>query len=93
MKKTKLTLFVVNLLLFMAIVYMGIMQAGMGAQIVNIQKETALHDEKHQQLTDSIFNSNNLNVSDDQLLSMNFKKPSDIYYFDIIDSLAKLPVR
>lgn len=93
MKKINKITWFINLTLFALVVFMGIEQAGIGAEIVKLEDNLEKTTITKQKLTDQIFDSNNKFGNEDTLLSLGFVKPTNVYYFDVEDSFAKLPVR
>lgn len=89
MKKIKILLFI-NLIIFMSVVFMGIEQAGMGAEIAKFEDSLEKSIITKQKLTDAIFESNNSLGSEETLLSLGFMKPTNVYYFNTEDSHALL---
>ena len=93
MAKINKIAWIINLSLFIAVVFMGIEQAGRGAEIARIENGLEKAVLLKQQLTDAIFASNKRLQNSNDLLSLGFIKPTTIYYFNTEDSFAKLPVR
>ena len=93
MAKINKIAWIINLSLFIAVVFMGIEQAGRGAEIARIENGLEKAVLLKQQLTDAIFASNKRLQNSNDLLSLEFIKPATIYYFNTEDSFAKLPVR
>jgi len=93
MKKINKITWFINLSLFAFVVFLGIEQAGMGAEIVKLENNLEKSSATKQKLTDLVFASNNKYGNEETLLSLGFMKPVNVYYFDTEDSFAKLPVR
>lgn len=80
-------IWVINLVLFVAVVFLGINQAGKGAEISHL--ETRLEQvsiEKHE-LSERIFNNGGeeRNTKSEEL---GFAKPSKVIYFNSIETVA-----
>ena len=93
MKKINKIAWFINLSLFAFVVFLGIEQAGMGAEIAKLENSLEKSSVTKQKLTDIIFASNNSYGNEESLLSLGFTKPANVYYFNTEDSFAKLPVR
>lgn len=81
-------IWLINLVMFVAVVFFGIEQAGLGAEISNLEnKYEKLLVEKND-LSEVLF----INQSDSKILSSNLKsefvKSSNVIYFDSIDTVA-----
>jgi len=80
----------VNLILFIGVVFLGIEQAGRGADISNLedQLETTLIQKR--ELSENIFDSGDETKLSDTATNLGYIKPSKVYYFNSIDSVASL---
>lgn len=83
-QKNKIIWFV-NLILFIGVVFVGIEQAGKGAEVAKFEKEFEFAVSNRQKLSDQMY-------SDEKILD-NFVKPTIVYYFDVEKVTANLPVR
>lgn len=86
-------LWLVNLILFIGVVFIGIEQAGMGAEIAKLERNLEKTTVIKQQLTDAIFESNDNLSKEDTFLTLGFSKPVNVFYFNTADSQALLPVK
>jgi hypothetical protein len=80
-------IWVINLLLFVAVVVMGIDQAGKGATISSLERKLESISVSKRELTENIFNSG----SEDKLTNteeLGFAKPSKVLYFNSIETVA-----
>lgn len=80
----------VNLILFIGIVFMGIEQAGKGAEIAKLENDLEKTTVSKQKLTDVIFTSNKNLDSNEYFLSLGFIKPTTVYYFNTENFFASL---
>lgn len=78
----------INLILFVAVVFLGIEQAGKGAEISNLESQLEASNEQKRELSEVIFNSGNNTVA--EVSDLGFIKPTQVYYFNSIDSVASL---
>ena len=79
---------IINLVLFAGVVFLGIEQAGRGAEISNLENKLEVVSIEKRDLSENIFNSgseNNLSLNASEL---GFVKPSMVLYFDSIDTVA-----
>ncbi len=79
----------INLILFVAVVFLGINQAGKGATISNLEKKLDEVSVTKRDLSEKIFS----NGSEERLLSAQesgFAKPSTILYFNSIEVVASI---
>ncbi len=80
-------IWLLNLVIFIAVVVFGIEQAGMGADISVLEKKLEQTNITKRELTEAIFNQNSesklTNVED-----LGFTKPTNVLYFNSIDSVA-----
>lgn len=78
-----------NLVIFVAVVFFGIKQAGMGADILVLEKKLEQTNASKRELSEAIFNQNTesklTNVEE-----LGFIKPSSVIYFNSIDSVASV---
>lgn len=80
-KKTKY-IWILDLVVFIVVVFMGIEQAGTGAEISNLENKIEKLNIQKRDLAEKIFENNNNDDTNNESLSLGFVKPSKIYYFD-----------
>ena len=80
----------VNLLLFIGVVFLGIEQAGRGADISNLEDQLEIRLIEKREIAENIFNSGNEIKLSDNAINLGYSKPSKVYYLDPIDSVASL---
>ena len=80
----------VNLLLFIGVVFLGIEQAGRGADISNLEDQLEIRLIEKREIAENIFNSGNEIKLSDNAINLGYYKPSKVYYLDPIDSVASL---
>lgn len=91
MSKIKIKIFWgVNLLLFIGVVFLGIEQAGRGADISKLEGKLETILIQKRELAENIFDSGNEIKLKDDASNLGYSKPSKVYYFDSIDSVASL---
>ncbi|EKE06106.1 MAG: hypothetical protein ACD_19C00079G0011 [uncultured bacterium] len=78
----------INLILLIAVVFLGIEQAGRGAEISKLEDKLEVVSIEKRDLAENIFilgseNSLSLNASES-----GFLKPSTVLYFDSVDTVA-----
>lgn len=89
----KIIVWGINAILFVAVVYMGITQAGQGAEISVLDDQMiALVEEKHN-LSEKILLGNSTTSVSEKSESLGFAKPENIVYIDSKDLYASLLVR
>lgn len=90
--KVNKLIWVVNLIMFVSVVYLGIEQGSKGADIAKLESDIENQISAKRDLTEQIFThdqgDNQVNLAD-----LGFVKPSKILYFDTEEATAKLPVR
>lgn len=79
----------VNLILFMGVVFLGIEQAGRGADISNLEDKLVKVSIQKQELTENIFRSD-IEGRANNLENLGYAKPSNVLYFNSIDSVASV---
>ncbi len=82
----------INLILFIAVVFVGIEQGSRGAKISKIESEIDIELAKKVSISESIF-KNSVNGSEEKVTELGYLKPTDVVYFDMEDVTAKLPTR
>ena len=83
---------IVNLIFFVAVVFLGIEQAGRGAEIAKLEDDLELLSTQKSELSESIFKLNTEGKLDEDTTRLGFAKPSTIYYFNSIAGVAaRLP--
>lgn len=93
MKNKLKILIAVNLILFASVVFLGIEQAGRGAEIAKLEDEFEAATTQKMNLSEGIFNKTSESKNNDLALEMGFGKPTRVYYFSVDSGFAKLPVR
>lgn len=89
----KIAIWAVNIALFIAVVYMGINQAGLGAEISLLEDQTeSLIEEKHN-LSEKILLGNSTTSVSEKSEKLGFVKPQDVVYIDSEELFAALIVR
>lgn len=89
MKKINI-IWTINLVLFIAVVFLGIEQAGRGADISNLEDRLENISIEKRDLTEDIFRSGSDTKLTDSALEFGFTKPSEVLYFNSIDSVASI---
>ena len=92
MKKLKI-LIAINLILFASVVFLGIEQAGRGAEIAKLEDELELASVQKMNLSEGIFSKTSESKNQDIALKLGFSKPQEVYYFSVEKGFAKAPVR
>jgi hypothetical protein len=94
MKKiiTKNIIWITNTLLLIAVVFLGIEQGGIGAQIRKMDEVLEAQDSVKREISEKIYVSQEVS-SDSKIEELGFVKPVNILYFDTEDAVAKLPVQ
>lgn len=77
----------INLILLIGVVFLGIEQAGRGADISSLENKLEAISVQKRDLTENIFNNGNETKLNNASES-GFTKPSKVYYFNTIDSVA-----
>lgn len=80
----------INLILFVAVVFLGIEQASRGAEISSLEGKLETISVQKRNLTEDIFRSGSDNKLTDNATELGFAKPSKVYYFNSIDAVASL---
>lgn len=100
MSKTEHTFFArakylwfINILLFVAVVFLGIEQAGRGAEISHLENKIEEQIIQKRNLSEEIFNSGTNLASVENAQSLGYTKPSQVFYFKTENIFAKLPVQ
>lgn len=80
----------VNLVLFVSVVFLGIQQAGKAADISGLEDKLEIVNIQKRDLAENIFKSGSDTKLTDNVSELGFVKPSKVYYFNSIDSVASL---
>ncbi len=72
----------INLIVFAFVVFLGIEQAGKGAEISKIEKELETQISLKRDLSEQIFNSGSENKLGDVSADQGFSKPSKVVYMN-----------
>lgn len=92
MKKIKFII-AINLILLISVVFLGIEQAGTGAEIAKLEDEYEMATIYKRNLSEGIF-SETSDVKNQEIANkLGFAKPQEVYYFSVDGGFAKAPVR
>lgn len=80
----------VNMALFVSVVYMGITQAGLGAEMTQLEDQMIIVSEKKHQMSESILLGNSTTSFSEKSEGLGFSKPQEVVYIDSLDSFASL---
>ena len=80
----------INLILFVAVVFLGIEQAGRAADISDLENKLEAISIEKRDLTENIFRSGSDTKITNSASDLGFAKPSQVYYFNSIDSVASI---
>lgn len=80
----------INLMLFVAVVFLGIEQASRAADISNLENKLETISIQKRDLTENIFRSGSDTKLTDNAADLGFVKPSKVFYFNSIDAVASL---
>jgi hypothetical protein len=80
----------INLMLFIAVVFLGIDQAGKGAVISNLERRLDEVSVTKRELSENIFNSESDDKKITTAIGMGYSKPSTILYFNSIEVVASI---
>lgn len=80
----------INLVMFIAVVFLGIEQAGRGADISKYENKLVKISEEKRILTETIFKNGNDDSIASSSLNLGFDKPTKIVYFSSIEPVASL---
>lgn len=86
-------LWAINLVILVAVVFLGIEQAGRGAEISNLENKIEEQVILKRSLSEDIFNNDSSLASIENAESLGYIKPSKMYYFKTENIFAKLPVQ
>lgn len=86
-------LWVINLVLFIAVVFLGIEQAGRGAEISHLEDKIEVLMVSRRELTEQIFSAGSSLSSIDNAQNLGFIKPNNVHYLKAENIFAKLPVQ
>jgi len=86
-------LWIVNIVLFVAVVFLGIEQAGRGAEISHLENKIELQIIEKRNLSEEIFSGSTNLASLENAESLGYVKPVQVYYFKTENIFAKLPVQ
>lgn len=92
MKKINI-LWGINLILFVAVVFLGIEQASRGADISILERKIDTSISQKRELSEQIFNTSSDSKIVEKSNELGFIKSTDVYYFKTDDVFALLPVR
>lgn len=86
-------LWIINLLLLTFVVYMGIEQAGKGAEIAKMERETSLVNENIHKLSETILETSSSSKLDTSAIELGFVKPQTVIYVNSDDVLTSSLIR
>lgn len=86
-------LWAINLIMLIAVVFLGIEQAGKGAMISNLENKIEEQVILKRSLSEDIFNNDSSLASIKNAESLGYIKPSKMYYFKTENIFARLPVQ
>lgn len=79
----------INLILFATVVFLGIEQAGKGAEISNLENKIELLVTEKRDLSEGIFDSGSDTKIDKQSEELGFAKPANVYYLKTEEVFAQ----
>ncbi len=79
----------VNLILFGAVVFLGIEQAGRGAEISNLENKIEEAVITKRELAEGVFNGSSEIKLSESSLGLGFSKPTNIHYFKTEEVFAQ----
>lgn len=83
-------IWLINLVLFAAVVFMGIEQAAKGAEISKYESNLEAVTLQKRDLSEQIFESGNTDKVADSALISGFVKPNDVVYINNIEVVASV---
>lgn len=92
MNKLKI-LIILNLVLLASVVFLGIEQAGRGAEIAKLEDEFEVATIEKMNLSEGIFSETSESKNQEIAEKLGFAKPQEVYYFSFDGGFAKAPVR
>lgn len=94
MKKmiTKNIVWITNTILLIVVVFLGIEQGGIGAQIRKMDEVLETQDGIKREIAEKIYENQEID-SNKKIEELGFVKPLNILYFDTEEAVAKLPVQ
>lgn len=85
-------IWVLNVLLLVVVVFLGIEQGGIGAELSKLENSLEIEVTNKRNISENIFKEQAIE-NGDKIAELGFNKPNNIVYFDNQDVVAKLPVR
>ncbi len=82
----------INTLLLIVVVFLGIEQGGIGAQVRKIDENLENQDDVKREISEKIYENQELG-NNQKIQELGFVKPENILYFDTEEAVAKLPVQ
>lgn len=89
---TKNIIWITNTLLLIVVVFLGIEQGGIGAQIRKMDEVIETQDSIKREISEKIYENQEID-SNKKIEELGFVKPLNILYFDTEEAVAKLPVQ
>jgi len=83
----------INIFLFIAVVFMGINQAGKGAEISKLENDLQTMNSEKQDYSENLLLGNSTSDLSSKSEELGFAKAKDVIYIDSIDSYASLLVQ
>ena len=80
----------INLILLVGVVFLGIEQAGSGAEISKLEDKLEQISTTKSELTENIFRSGSDTKLTTSATDLGFSKPSKVYYFNSIETVASI---
>ncbi len=80
------------MILFVAVVFLGIEVGSIGAKISKIENSIEELAVEKRDIAENIFKKSGI-VEEEKIAELGFNKPSNVIYFDTEEIIAKLPVR
>jgi hypothetical protein len=85
-------IWIVNTLLLVVVVFLGIEQGGIGAEVRKIDDTLENQDSIKREISEKIY-ENHMADNNQKIQELGFIKPINILYFDTEEAVAQLPVQ
>ena len=83
-------LWAINLVVFAFVVFLGIEQAGKGAEISSLENKIEESVIYKRDLSEKIFNNEKGDIAEDVVNSLGYVKPTEVYYFKTDEVYASI---
>lgn len=83
-------IWIVNLVLFVSVVFLGITQTGKGADISSFEDSLESASITKMELSEKIFKTGNEKSLSSNAIDLGFAKPSKVLYFNSLDTVASI---